>query len=80
MTRARGVGQKGRRAMRAAFLVTTSIGAAGCGATTTVNPPFVDCPENQPGTGGDCDEAGASCTYSDGCGSDVIATCSDDLT
>ncbi|NUP08710.1 MAG: hypothetical protein HOW73_21895 [Polyangiaceae bacterium] len=71
-----------KRALRAAFVVTASIGAggiAGCDSEIT-NPPFTECPTQAPSSGASCDEAGLECVYDGECELERTATCGDDLT
>lgn len=70
---------KPRRAPRAAFVATVSIGAAAAACDETVtNPPFVeyDCPAELPEEGTECDDEYASCDYGiNACGVDIRASC-----
>jgi hypothetical protein len=63
-----------KRALRAAFVVTTAIGAAACDSNVSVNPPDLDCPSALPFEGDACNAEG-TCHYDDGCDNPIIATC-----
>lgn len=65
-----------RKALRAAFVVTAALGAAGCGSEIT-NPPIGECPSARPSTGDSCDEP-MECVYDDECDLEVTASCGDD--
>lgn len=74
---------KARRALKAAFVVTASLGAGGCdwGGTTNpppTNPPFIDCPSSVPTEGAACEPPDdGSCTYPDDCNLEIIASCTE---
>lgn len=73
---------KTRRALKAAFVMTASLGAQACdGMVTTnpppTNPPFIECPSSVPTEGADCEPPDETCTYPDECNLEIVASCTD---
>lgn len=75
-----------KKALRAAFVVTGAVVAAGCGGGSNnddiqTNPPFAECPDGVPQQGGSCELDVGTCNYIDDCsGGDVEASCEGDGT